>query len=134
MEADMDKRNTTILFYWMPVLLWCALIFTLSSIPHLRSDFSDETDLILRKLAHMTEYALLVGLYFRAARRNLSVRRSLASAVLFAFTFALTDEYHQTFVVGRSGQPFDVFIDSLGIFLAVFLIDKWHSDATLKVR
>lgn len=61
-------------------------------------------------------------------------RRAIAYATLFAFTFALSDEYHQSFVFGRSGNATDVAIDSLGIFLSVLLIDKRYLDASIKKR
>jgi len=118
--------------YWLPVLLWCVLIYYLSSVPSLRTDFPSEWDYMLRKLAHITEYAVLTFLFFRAAAQSIGVRRALACAVLFAFAFALSDEYHQTFVAGRSGNAVDVTIDSLGIFLSVFLIDKRFLDVSIK--
>ena len=43
-------------------------------------------------------------------------------AVLAALAYAFTDESHQTFVIGRSGNFFDVGIDSLGILVGVLVI------------
>lgn len=125
------KNLRPLLTRWLPVFLWCALIFYLSSLPSLKSDFPGYVDLVLRKLAHITEYAVLAFLFFRAVSASLSKRRALVYATLFAFTFALTDEYHQQFVFGRSGNAVDVTIDSLGIFLSVFLIDKRYLDASI---
>ena len=65
---------------WAPVLLWAALIFALSSIPHLGTGLGT-WDLVLRKLAHLSEYALLGLLLARAVRRpGLAV--ALAAAYL----------------------------------------------------
>jgi VanZ family protein len=129
----MEKRKQQIiLFYWLPVFLWCVLIYELSAVPDLRSDLPGRWDLVLRKLAHMGEYAVLTGLFFRAAAQSVGKRRALGYAALFAVTYALTDEYHQTFVAGRSGNAVDVSIDSLGIFLAVLSIDKKYLDASIK--
>jgi len=80
----------------------------------------------------MMEYGILVFLSFRTFRQNMGFRRSLACAVVFSITYALTDEYHQTFVGGRSGSFSDVFIDSLGIFMSVFLIDKKLINVSIK--
>jgi len=80
----------------------------------------------------MMEYGILVFLAFRTFRQNMGFRRSLACAVVFSLTYALTDEYHQTFVGGRSGSFNDVFIDSLGIFMSVFLIDKKLINVSIK--
>jgi len=125
-------KSKFIISYWLLVFLWCGVIYYLSSVPSLRSDFSDNTDLVLRKFAHITEFAILTALFFRAAFQSFDKKRALLYAVLFAVTFAVTDEYHQTFVLGRSGNLRDVFIDSLGIFLSVFLIDKKLPDVSIK--
>lgn len=129
-----SKKTKLIIFYWLPVFLWCSFIFYLSSIPDLRSDFPDAWDYIFRKLAHITEYAVLTFLFFRAASRNISRRRALAYGALFAFTFSLTDEYHQTFILGRSGNFADAAIDSLGILFAIFAIDKRYLDVSLRSK
>lgn len=126
------KQKRLIFFYWLPVLFWCAGIYFLSSVPSLRSELPDDWDLVLRKLAHITEYAVLVFLFFRAASQSIGKRRAIAYAALFALTFALSDEYHQTFISGRSGNAVDATIDSLGIFLSVFLIDKRFLDVSIK--
>jgi VanZ family protein len=68
------------------------------------------------------EYAILTFLFFRASSKNLNFRRAISYAALFSVTYALTDEYHQLFVFGREGNLGDILIDSLGVFLAVFLI------------
>ncbi len=121
----MDRKIfINIIKYWLPVFIWCAVIYYLSSVPELKSGFLNQWDLVLRKMAHITEYGILAFLFFRAVFINLSFRRSIAYAALFSITYALTDEYHQLFVFGRSGNLTDVFIDTLGIFFAIFLIYK----------
>ena len=74
-------------------------------------------DVLLRKLAHFTEYAVLTGLWWRALR-GLGVRFPLAVAMAISLGYAATDEFHQTFVDGRRGTPVDVLIDSAGIATA----------------
>ena len=106
----------------LAVFLWCAVIYYLSSIPSLKSDLPNQWDLIFRKVAHITEYAILTFLFFHASSKNLNYKKAISYSALFSITYALTDEYHQLFVFGRSGNLGDILIDSLGIFLAVFLI------------
>jgi hypothetical protein len=53
------------LYYWIPLLLWCYLIFYLSGIPNLKTDLGT-IDFVFRKIAHMTEYAVLFLLSYRA--------------------------------------------------------------------
>jgi VanZ family protein len=91
---------------WVPVVLWAALIFGLSSIPSLSSGLGT-WDTVLRKGAHMTEYAILAVLLRRALAAELP-------ALVAAVAYACTDEIHQTFVRGRHGTGVDVAIDGVG--------------------
>jgi VanZ family protein len=93
--------------FWLPVVAWAALIFALSSVPHLSSGLGT-WDYVLRKCAHMTEYAILGVLLLRAFGRE-------APAFLAALAFAASDELHQHFVAGRHGSAVDVAIDAIGI-------------------
>ncbi len=95
---------------WGPVVAWCALIFWFSSIPDLKSSLS--YDYPLRKLAHMAEYAVLFALLRRA-----SVGRAAAFAL--SVLYAVTDEWHQSFVPGRAGAATDVLIDAAGALTAL---------------
>lgn len=91
---------------WLPAVAWAALIFALSSIPSLSTGLGT-WDFVVRKLAHLTEYAILGALLVRA----LPERRALVAAV----AYASSDEIHQAFVRGRHGTPRDVAIDTLGV-------------------
>ena len=71
-------------------------------------------DLVGRKLVHAGEYALLCWLWIRALRPSVGGRAALALALAVTLAYAVGDEYHQTFVDGRSGSPLDVVIDGLG--------------------
>ena len=102
-----------VLRLWLPVAAWAALIFALSSVPDLGTGLGT-WDLVLRKLAHAAEYAVLGALLVRATDRP---RLSFALAVLYA----LGDELHQHFVPGRRGAPLDVAIDAVGAFVGVAL-------------
>jgi VanZ family protein len=99
--------RSPLLTVWLPVLIWAAVIFTLSSIPSLSTGLGT-WDTILRKGAHLTEYAVLGGLLYRALGRE-----PLALAVGIAY--AATDELHQYFVRGRHASPVDVAIDAVGV-------------------
>jgi VanZ family protein len=91
---------------WLPVGAWAAVIFALSSVPSLSSGLG-EWDYVLRKCAHMTEYAVLAALLYRAFDRELP-------AFLAAVAYAATDELHQHFVRGRHASVVDVAIDAVG--------------------
>ena len=90
-----------------------GLIFALSAQPDLGTGLGG-WDLVLRKLAHMAIFGLLYLLWLRALRRPLA-----AGAITLAY--AVSDEWHQTFVEGRSGSPVDVAIDVAGMLVAAAL-------------
>jgi VanZ family protein len=98
---------------WVPVLLWAGLIFALSSIPSLGTGLGT-WDLVLRKLAHASEFAVLGFLLARAVGRPLL-------AILLGVAYAVTDELHQQFVPGRQGAVYDVAIDAVGVLVGVCL-------------
>jgi VanZ family protein len=101
---------------WIPVVLWAGLIFALSAVPNLGTGLGT-WDFVLRKIAHTLEYAILGALVFRATRRA-PVAIALASA------YAVTDEFHQTFVGGRHGSPVDWLIDTAGVLIGVAVASR----------
>lgn len=112
--------------YSIPVLLWMGIIFILSDQEGLDgSGWHISIALLLeRKLAHVAEYAVLTGLLLRLLRahfpKNLLV--SSVAAFFIALLFAFSDEWHQTFVVGREGKLSDVMIDATGMVVALALL------------
>ena len=103
----------------LPPLVVMAMIFFLSA---QQSDAHHGLfELLLRKLAHVTEYAVLTLAWWRALR-GLGVgtdnRVAIALAVAIALVYSASDELHQTFVHGRHGTPVDVLIDSIGMTIA----------------
>jgi VanZ family protein len=98
---------------WLPPFVLMGVIFVLSAQPSLDSGLG-VADLIGRKLIHFVEYALLCFLWWRAFVTVTTPRRAALLAFLLASGYALTDEFHQTFVDGRHGTPVDWLIDSAG--------------------
>jgi len=101
---------------WLPVVVWAAVIFTLSSIPSLDSGLGT-WDTVLRKLAHLAEYAVLGALLYRALRRE-------PAAIALGSLYAVTDEVHQAFVSGRQGSPLDWLIDTVGMVAGALLLSR----------
>ena len=110
---------------WFVVILWMGMIFALSAVPLLASPLAPTYDFILRKLAHLTVYAVLMVLLFRAVRLHVA-RPTYAwlLAGLVAAVYACSDECHQTFVPGRDGSFRDIGIDTVGIAGAYVLMAK----------
>ena len=138
----MTKRAA--LRYWLPPLLWTCVILLASSdafsaansgpllqtivttiLGHaLPEDQFNVLHFALRKASHLTEYAILGALLFRALRADRgrwNVRWS-AAAVVIAAAVASVDELHQTFVPSRTGAFSDVLLDTAGAMLAQILI------------
>ncbi|MCR5097976.1 MAG: VanZ family protein [Lachnospiraceae bacterium] len=93
-----------------------------------KQEFVEKYDHPVRKGAHMTEYAvlcmLLVGTMYKAGKKDGQEhenRRIFAIYWLISTVYAATDEFHQTFVPGRSGEVKDVCFDSAGALIGVFL-------------
>jgi VanZ family protein len=108
---------------WAPPIALMVLIFVLSAQPDLSTGLG-VWDLIGRKIVHMSEYALLCVLWWRALRTVATDRAALAAALLASVAYAATDELHQTFVHGRHGTPVDVGIDAVGMTVAALLIAR----------
>ena len=100
-----------------PPLAVMAVIWLLSAQPDLKSGLDSDLDLVLRKLAHMAVFGVLLAAWWRAAGPRVAVVVTLAWAAL--------DEWHQTWVEGRVGAVSDVAIDALGAGIAAALIVAW---------
>ena len=74
-------------------------------------------DFIVRKAAHMTEYAILFWLYRHALALS-GAKHPAAAALVMSACYAATDEWHQGFVEDRGPSAIDVGIDTLGASLA----------------
>lgn len=112
---------------WGPVIGWMGVIFWFSAQSGLPSPKDDWLDFVLKKSAHVLEYAALTALWLRAlGSERLSWRSRLTIALGVAWLYALTDEYHQSFVPGRSASLRDVGFDWFGAVIAVWGWRRWR--------
>jgi MYXO-CTERM domain-containing protein len=95
-----------------PPVALMAIVFFLSHQPDLSTGLGG-WDTVLRKLAHMASYGTLWFLWWRAFGYRVP-----AAAVLITLLYAISDEWHQSFVEGRHGTWTDVVIDMAGVGLA----------------
>jgi VanZ family protein len=100
----------------LPPVLLMGVIFVLSAQSSLDSGLGP-IDLVGRKLIHFGSYALLCFLWWRALRSVTNDRIAVLLAFVLASGYAITDEFHQSFVEGRHGTPVDWAIDSAGAAL-----------------
>lgn len=93
-------------------------IFILSA----QSDPGPDVGSAGRVIAHFSEYALLAALWAWALAPALGGRALLPAAGAISLLYAVSDEYHQSFVAGREADPFDVAVDAAGIAFALTAI------------
>lgn len=128
---------------WCAVVVWMAVIFYLSHQPGSESShlsggvlefiqtFIPLVDLstnewihtLVRKGAHLSAYLILGALFMIALHHSDQGRLGKRAIVAFlcCFLYAISDEVHQLFIPGRSGQATDVLIDSLGAAIGIAL-------------
>ena len=132
-----------IIFSWALVALWAAVIFFMSA--HTGSDFDGEGPLaavkrwlvglvapvfgpetdVVNVAAHFTEYLVFGALLFVALRctwPESSLGRLALAAIALASAYAVTDEFHQSFVPGRLCDPADWLTDTLGATLGAVIV------------
>src|SRR5262249_8456194 len=138
--------------YQLPAILWTGVVLSASS-----AAFSSEetgrflevilgalfaklprellivVHLLIRKLAHLTEYGILAWLFYRARGDTQGVwnfhwARVVTAGVLIIATI---DELHQHFVPSRVGSPIDVMIDLTGAVIALLI---WRRRAARDAR
>lgn len=97
--------------------------FIYEHIPGLKNIPEDIFTFIVRKTAHFSIYMLLgiLCISFALTYRGTKYQKGLAS-LCFGFFYGCSDEFHQLFIEGRSGELRDVFIDSLGCILGILIV------------
>jgi VanZ family protein len=140
--------------YWLPALIWMALIFSASSdvnsfahssriigpllhwlFPQMPDDTMYFIVLVVRKCAHLTEYAVFALLLWRVLRKPVKndprpwIWREARLALLIVALYAASDEFHQSFVPTRTALVSDVFVDTAGGaagLLALWAFGRWR--------
>src|SRR5437870_11731750 len=130
--------------YWMPAIVWMAIIFLGSTdmlsaehtsrflVPFLRwfdppisLAALNVSQLGMRTLGHLTEYAILAMLLWRALRGG--IRWQMKMSLLFLVAahasaiFAASDEFHQSFVPSRTASTNDVMSDICGALIGLLI-------------
>ena len=114
--------NKTKLLHWLPALVMMSIIFWFSAQPAEQLPVFSWADRIVKKAGHVIGYAVLAIGYWYAMGMNKNKRWL---AWLLAIVYALTDEYHQSFVPGRHSAIWDVVIfDNLGALLSLWVVNK----------
>ena len=154
-----DTKQIIRIIFFVFVVIWMIIVFRFSNQP---ADLSQNTSLdmtekigkflygfnyeeekelligkfdpIVRKLAHYTLYTIggfLIINYINTY--SIIKKKKVLYSIIIGTLYACTDEIHQLFVVGRSGQITDVLLDSLGIITGVCIFICIHN-LVLKIR
>ncbi len=149
---------------WVIVVIWMTVIFCLSHqpaaeskqlstgiteiiiqiferiAPNMELDISDLNH-VVRKSAHFFAYLILGILILKALMASGNIGyRSIALAFGKCVIYAISDEFHQLFIPGRSGEVRDVFIDTTGASVGIFMymvvvkVAKWASRERSKMH
>jgi len=117
MAISSHTHSKIFVFYWLPVILYCFLIFILSSYPATQSLPSIPH---MDKLAHAGAYALLGFLFFRSFQTT-RIRKSAVLLVIFSVlsssVYGISDEIHQYFVSSRTADILDMAANTAGSFM-----------------
>ncbi|UKS24184.1 VanZ family protein [Paenibacillus sp. HWE-109] len=96
------------------------------SYDHQKISWQDPVGVIeffIRKAGHVSEFAILALLWSLAlVAKQVKVVIALITSSFISILYAASDEWHQTFVAGRTGHAIDVAIDSIGVVLAALII------------
>jgi VanZ family protein len=150
LTAPASLRNR--LSYWLPPILWMAVIFWCSTdtfsaehtstwlewvcrwvVPHLSHAQCMIMHFYVRKAAHFSIYAILAGLLMRAFCAGAWSRwrfQWMLSSFFIVSLYALLDEYHQSFTWYRTASPYDSFLDMAGggvSLLVLWLVRLWKT-------
>ncbi|MCB9801742.1 MAG: VanZ family protein [Pseudomonadales bacterium] len=111
---------------YIPLACWMMVIFFLSDQQTLPGSSISMFDLVLKKTGHVVVYAVLWLLSVRAFSNHMQRQNAINAAFLFCLLYAISDEFHQSFVPGRHPSALDVGFDAVGMILAFFSIrTRW---------
>ena len=115
-----------ILLRWGPALALMIIIFIFSAQPKGALPDYGDYELEVKKGAHVVAYACLAVLWLRGVKGEAEARLShYLWAFAFTVLYAISDEYHQTFVAGRTGRWYDVVFDAFGATISLSLMSLW---------
>ena len=137
------KLNNKKLIFFILILIWMILVFLFSSQNSYKSarisggithrivslffndsdkNMVDNIEHIVRKFAHFSMYFIGGMLFFNLSDLyEINLKNKILYSQIFGTFYAITDEFHQLFVPGRSGEIRDVILDSCGVLLGIAL-------------
>ena len=133
--------------YVLPMFIWMGVMFVMSTsagsstvsehilakllrqiIPAITPSMLDGFNAVARKMAHLTEYAILAVLLYRALHQGYQRKmiQAFRNSAVIAVIFAAFDEFHQSFVASRTPSVTDVMIDAAGAGIGIVVLLYIH--------
>lgn len=114
---------------------WFSPASLQNGLPHLEFYYSGDLltwkqpyvllEFFFRKGAHVAEYAVLTMLWFKTLHFSIFGKYRIIISPVMAILYAVSDEWHQSYIIGRTGHAIDVAVDSIGVLLIVLLWLRW---------
>ncbi|HQP10299.1 MAG TPA: VanZ family protein [Candidatus Omnitrophota bacterium] len=111
----MDNSGWSKFFkFWFPAILYSGIIFWVSSQPHVKTPMPQlRFDAVLHLLAYMP-FGFLLARAVDQTKKSVPWQLLFGLVLLGAFVYGISDEFHQSFVPGRSAEAFDLIADTIG--------------------
>ena len=134
METSINARFKNFLFYWLPIFIYCLLIYIQSSYPS-----PEEVPQLpyIDKVLHFAAYALLSALFLRALK-TLPIKNNLKLVMILSITlsslYGISDEIHQHYVPYRDADVMDALADIIGSIFGVYIYRFFWLERLWKAR
>lgn len=114
------RSNSFVIFskYWLPVLIYAIIIFSISAIPGKKIPPLFKGQDILFHIFEYAVFALLLKRALKGSNPGISGAKTLFWVFFLALAYAFSDELHQAFVPGRFPSIADVLFDFAGVLIA----------------
>jgi VanZ family protein len=119
---EVSSKNDLRPHFWIPVVIYMAAIFYVSSLSD--PPVPANSDKSLHWLAYLGLAVLVVRALVRGLRRRVSLGAA-AAAIVITVAYGATDEVHQTFVPGRTGDVYDLMADAAGAVVGTVACVLW---------
>ncbi len=116
MKNNERLKKQWLSLYWLSTFLWASLIFYLSHLPV--EELPGWQIPYLDKVVHLFLFGVLAFFCFRSVAGRFSL------TFFLCLLYALSDEFHQSFIPGRFPDIYDLLADTSGIFLALLFVKQ----------
>jgi len=124
-----NAGTKSFLTFWFPVVFYSGIIFYVSSLSHVQAPLSE---INFDKVLHIVEYmpfGFLLARALKNTRKSFSGITLTGAVFVLSLLYGLSDEYHQSFVMGRDSSMMDVFADSIGGGIGCWIYSRSYKES-----